>query len=94
MVILKFDKQNKTYKLPEGIELKDACKIDPSIPLKFGCQQGDCGTCKMRVLSGMDKLSPKTKKEKETLSKLKDCDPDKDRLACQCAILGDVTVSL
>lgn len=90
MVKLSFITQEHSYQIREGTELLQACKIDPSIPIRFGCCQGNCGTCLIKVVEGHDSLSKQTKQEKETLQrKQKDTNY---RLACQCAILGDVVL--
>ena len=49
---------------------------------------GLCGTCVVEILEGMENLSPRTKAE---LKKLKGLSPSL-RLACQCKVLGDVSV--
>lgn len=49
---------------------------------------GLCGTCTMKVVEGMDHLSPRTIQERIGL---KGADPDL-RLSCQCEVLGNVCV--
>lgn len=89
MPILTFCKQNRSWRLKENTELLRVPHLDASIPLKFGCCQGQCGTCAIKLISGEENLSPKTKQEKETLSRLK---LESHRLACQCALRGDVVI--
>lgn len=91
MATLRFLSQNRCFNIASGTELTQAQKIDPSIPLKFGCQQGKCGVCIIRVSQGIENLSKCTKQEKVTLAKLNK-DDGIYRLACQCAILDDITV--
>lgn len=86
---LTFCKQNRSWRLKENTELLRVPHLDASIPLKFGCCQGQCGTCAIKLISGEENLSPKTKQEKETLSRLK---LESHRLACQCALRGDVVI--
>jgi ferredoxin len=83
-------KQNKIHHLRTGIELRAAYQINLQLPFKFSCCQGNCGTCLIRVIKGMENLSPRTKQEEATLS-AKQLDSSY-RLACQCAFLGDVTL--
>jgi len=49
---------------------------------------GQCLTCRVEVLQGMQNLSPVTDPEKKMLAKR----PPNYRLACQCLINGDVTI--
>lgn len=84
-----FLKSNQTFQLKEGTELKRAPYFHPSIPLKFGCCQGDCGTCAIKVIEGEKNLSPKTKQEQVTLNRL---GLQQHRLACQCDLLGDIAI--
>lgn len=76
---------NIKVEVEDGTSLQDANKkCEASIP--FGCVQGECGTCLIEVLEGMEYLNPMTEEESLTLS-------DKERkanyrLACQCNISG------
>lgn len=63
----------------------EACE-DMGIP--FGCRSGNCGTCEIRVIEGMDQLSPKNEYEIEFGLE------DNARLACQCIIKADATVEI
>ncbi|MGK7929842.1 MAG: 2Fe-2S iron-sulfur cluster-binding protein [Microcystaceae cyanobacterium] len=49
---------------------------------------GQCGTCIVEVLTGMENLSPRTDFEKRVLKKK----PDNYRLACQTIVNGSTTV--
>ncbi|MGK7894628.1 MAG: 2Fe-2S iron-sulfur cluster-binding protein [Microcystaceae cyanobacterium] len=49
---------------------------------------GQCGTCIVEVLTGMENLSPPTNFEKRVLKKK----PDNYRLACQTLVNGSVTI--
>lgn len=58
----------------------------------YGCREGDCGTCLMRVVSGMEYLSPPTALEDKVL---KENMAGKDmRLACQAQMLGEGEVKI
>lgn len=90
MPLLTFYKQDRSINVKEGTELLRVPYIDSTVPLKFGCCQGQCGTCAIKVLEGEENLSPKTKQEKETLGRLKLV--LHYRLACQCALKGNVVI--
>lgn len=49
---------------------------------------GLCGTCVVEILEGMENLSPSTKAETKHLKGLSPT----LRLACQCKVLGNVSV--
>ena len=85
-----FIKQNQVFQVKEGIEMIKIPYFHPLAPLRFGCCQGHCGTCAIKVVEGEENLSPKTKEEQSTLNRLclNSC-----RLACQCALIkGDLVI--
>ncbi len=86
---LVFVETHQEYQVSAGTEFLTLYKIHPDMPLNFGCTQGSCGVCKIHIGSGQENISPPTKQEKQTLHA--DC-PRDIRLACQCAILGDVHI--
>ena len=49
---------------------------------------GQCGTCIVEIVEGMENLSPRTKVEEQKLKKR----PPNYRLACQTLVNGQVTV--
>ena len=53
--------------------------------LPFGCRDGECGTCLVSVLSGMEFLSPLTEKEKKVKETVGCTDPNV-RLSCQMKV--------
>ncbi|MBU9844036.1 2Fe-2S iron-sulfur cluster-binding protein [Rahnella woolbedingensis] len=59
--------------------------------MKFGCKTGNCGLCRVKVLSGIENITSITTKERRLFKVLEIEDPD-IRLACQCKITGDVTL--
>ena len=50
--------------------------------MRFGCKTGNCGLCRVKVLSGMENITGKTLKEKR-LFKLLGIEDQTVRLACQ-----------
>jgi ferredoxin len=49
---------------------------------------GQCGTCTIEVVEGMENLSPRTKFEERKLKNK----PDSYRFACQCLVNGPVSI--
>ena len=86
---LTFYKQQRSISIKEGTDLLRIPYLDPTTPLKFGCCQGHCGTCAIKIISGEENLSPRTKQEQATLCRLQ---LPSHRLACQCALKGDVII--
>lgn len=84
---IKFIKEKKEAEVSSGSEFLE---LSPDLPIKFGCKRGECGTCAIKILKGMDHLTKMSALERETLRK-KGCGPDY-RLACQCAINGPVDI--
>ena len=83
--------ENKEIAVSNGEEFVRIHRRDPKLPIKFGCLQGNCGVCAIHVLKGMDNLSKPVSQEIETLHR-KGLNEKNYRLACQCAINGDVSV--
>jgi ferredoxin len=74
---------------PEGCRLQevvDACGAD----ISFGCRSGSCGTCRVRVVRGLDHCPPPNAEERDFLAAL-DAPPD-HRLACQLTLAGPVEI--
>lgn len=79
-----------TFLASQGSELLDIYKANPWVPLKFGCTKGHCGTCRIKIMKGLENLTPPTKEE---LGEKKNTQFDHNyRLACQCALLGDIEI--
>lgn len=91
MTKLRFLSKNIEVEVPSGSELLQIGRKHPELPLKFGCTHGDCGVCAVKVLLGPENLTRQSQQEIQTL-KNKQLDPRTHRLACQCAINGNVTL--
>jgi ferredoxin len=74
---------------PPGTSLQaiaDAAGAD----ISFGCRTGSCGTCRVRVVEGLDHCSPPGPEERDFLRGLHA--PADQRLACQVLVQGDLTI--
>jgi ferredoxin len=56
--------------------------------IEYDCLKADCGICLVRVLSGIDNISPVTKREEDFLKAMR-CDSN-ERLSCQLRVFGPV----
>jgi len=80
----KIKMNGKEIVVPEGTNPYDKFE---KLGVEFGCCNGICGTCKVKVKEGMKNFSPKTEEEEEFPLE------DNERLACQCHKLsGDIEV--
>lgn len=82
---------DKTFEVKDGYALIDMCD-DYDTSILFGCRDGACGACMVRVLSGAENLSPMQDDEKDFLETMGA--EDNERLACQCRVSGDVTLEV
>ena len=74
---------------PNGCALLDVAEA-VGADITFGCRTGSCGTCRVRVASGLDACSPPSSEERDFLVGL-DAPPDQ-RLACRVKLNGDVAI--
>ena len=71
----------KTVKLPDNSNLVD---LDGKCSILFACKAGSCGSCKCKVLTGMENLEPPNDIEKAGLETF-GTDPS-ERLPCVAKI--------
>lgn len=91
MPALKIATDNKTINVPEGALIIDICETEETSIL-FGCRDGACGACMIRVLENPQNLSKMEEHERDFLETM--AAREDERLACQCKVLGDVTVEV
>ena len=82
---------NKTIEVPQNYAMIDMCE-DHDTSILFGCRDGACGACMIRVLEGAEHLSAMKDDERDFLETMA-AEPN-ERLACQCKVLGDVKVEV
>ncbi|MEZ4743301.1 MAG: 2Fe-2S iron-sulfur cluster-binding protein [Bdellovibrionota bacterium] len=80
-----------TIDVPDNYALIDMCD-DYDTSILFGCRDGACGACMIKVLEGADNLSKMGEDEKDFLETMA-AEPN-ERLACQCKVSGDVVVEV
>jgi len=82
---------NKTIDVVDGYAMIDMCEEHPTSIL-FGCRDGACGACIIRVLDGAEHLTSMRDEERDFLETMA-AEPN-ERLACQCKVLGDVKIEV
>lgn len=85
-----FESHGVSVSVRGGSELLEVYRKYPDLPLKFGCTRGECGVCVIRVVAGLQNLTKKSCQEAAILQS-KQLD-DTHRLACQCAVNGDIVI--
>lgn len=85
-----FEKLGITVTVPAGTRLIEISeKIGAGIT--YGCREGECGTCMVKIISGMEHMSERSVLEDKVL--LENMAGRDHRLACQAQVLGgDIVV--
>ncbi|WP_186644882.1 2Fe-2S iron-sulfur cluster-binding protein [Fluviispira vulneris] len=91
MPILTVKTDKKNINIEHGAAIIDVCETEETSIL-FGCRDGACGACMIRVLENPENLSPMEEHERDFLETM--AAREDERLACQCKVLGDVTVEV
>jgi|688.fasta_scaffold68020_2 ferredoxin len=92
MAKIYFLNRKQVFDVLTGWDLAQISRLIPSLPLKFGCRQGQCGVCAIKITSGGDHLTKCSSREKKTLEQVKKPYEKGYRLACQCAINDDISI--
>ncbi|MFA6972175.1 MAG: 2Fe-2S iron-sulfur cluster binding domain-containing protein [Gallionella sp.] len=80
-----FENTGITVQVPAGTRLIEISeKVGAGIT--YGCREGECGTCMMRVVSGMENMSERSVLEDKVLQE--NMAGRNNRLACQAQVLG------
>lgn len=80
-----FEKLGVTVSVPAGTRLIEISeKIGAGIT--YGCREGECGTCMVKVVSGMEHMSERSVLEDKVLQE--NMAARDQRLACQAQVLG------
>lgn len=82
---------NLTIDVQENYALIDMCE-DYDTSILFGCRDGACGACMVRVLEGAENLTPMQDDERDFLETMA-AEPN-ERLACQCRVKGNVVLEV
>lgn len=94
MTVITFVKDNKEAVVAQGSNLREkALEIGVDLYTLKGkltnCGgYGQCGTCIVEIVEGMENLSPKTEFEQRKLKRK----PENYRLACQTLVNGPIKV--
>ena len=81
----------KTIEVVDNYAMIDMCE-DHDTSILFGCRDGACGACMIKVIDGAENLTPMQDDEKDFLETMA-AEPD-ERLACQCRVKGDIKIEV
>ncbi len=82
---------DKTIEVAAGLPLIDMCE-DHDTSILFGCRDGACGACMVRVIEGAEHISKMEDNERDFLETM--AAEDNERLACQCKVYGDIKLEV
>jgi ferredoxin len=84
-----FEDIGVTVSVPAGTRLIEISeKVGAGIT--YGCREGECGTCMMKIVSGMENMSERSVLEDKVLQE--NMAGRQNRLACQAQVLGGEVV--
>ncbi len=80
-----------TIDVKDGYALIDMCE-EHDTSILFGCRDGACGACMVKVKQGAENLSKMQDDERDFLETM--AAEANERLACQCRVYGDVVLEV
>jgi ferredoxin len=82
---------DKIIEVEDNYAMIDMCEQHDTSIL-FGCRDGACGACMIRIIEGEENLSKMQDHERDFLETMA-AEPN-ERLACQCRVKGDITIEV
>lgn len=76
---------NKTIDVKDNEKLIDTCE-EHDTSILFGCRDGACGACMIKVIEGKEYISKMQDDERDFLETM--AAEEDERLACQCTVSG------
>ena len=85
---------NRVCEASRGESILDVA-IQNDVPLQHACGGFcACTTCHLKVVAGIENLSPIEEDERERMNSTAEGVTEKSRLGCQAKVMGDVTVEM
>jgi len=92
MAKVRFEPAGYEVEVAVGTALVDVCDDHPEAEVPFSCRSASCGTCRCKVIKGMEALNKAEDDELDVLEVFGD-GPDV-RLACQLLLNRDADLTL
>ncbi len=89
-VLVQFAMEDMDVEVPVGSAFQEIVEASGA-DVTFGCRNGTCGTCRIRVEEGLQNISKPNREEKDFLESIEALDDE--RLGCQICILGDCKIN-
>jgi ferredoxin len=90
-VCIQLGSEDRKIQIDEGSNLLFEA-ASRAIPIPYRCTRGNCGTCVIQVIEGLDKINEVLPLEEEKLGN--EAVRQGYRLACQTHVYGDVTIKV
>lgn len=88
--LVHFELEDMDVEVPPGSAFQDIVEASGA-DVTFGCRNGTCGTCRVRVSAPAANLSPIGREERDFLGALEA--GEGERLGCQLKVLGDCRIT-
>jgi ferredoxin len=95
MARLRFQPSGFELSLPletRGLRVLDVCDDHPACEVPYSCRSANCGTCRVRVITGAELFSPPGEDELAVLDLFGNL--PRERLACQLLMVADGEATL
>jgi len=90
MPVIEFVKNRPALTVPRGANLMNVL-LDNGIPVASSCHgQGVCTKCRVKIIAGIEHLSPEGEFEKSVRTRLRI--PADMRISCQTTVHGDILI--
>ncbi len=87
---IEFTKKHPPIVVAKGANLMKSL-LDHGVPVASSCNgQGVCSKCRLRIVSGTEKLTPENEFERTLRDRLHI--KKEFRISCQAQVLGDITI--
>lgn len=88
--IVQFLLEDMDVEVPAGSAFQEIVEASGA-DVTFGCRNGTCGTCRIRIEEGLENISTPNREEADFLKSIEA--EDNERLGCQICIQGDCKIN-
>lgn len=88
--LIQFILEDMDVEVPKGSAFQEIVEASGA-DVTFGCRNGTCGTCRIRIEEGLENISKPNREEQDFLESIEA--ESNERLGCQICILGDCKIN-